>query len=398
MNTYNYTLEAIPESDRVFFTDMLSYISEYVKEIHRNGDSVEILYEGTDEASIKNSVEELAGMINVKLKKMDDKVKIKTLVDHTERSVINNADIFADMLEKKIITKISSGAYAYSGIYFKVFKYFCRKVEEQADVLFPELEKTDFHVPVLTPVEDYEEGKYFETFPHHIMFQTTMKNDLSVIDRFAKNGAKDASIFNEIKAPANVLRTAACVPVYPSLRDSSIPDKAPVCVKVSGKCFRNEGANVTELARLNEFYMKEYVFVGTPEQSKNYIEKASALWEFWMDVFGLNCKIETANDSFFASNYKKLQLFQIIGDSKREFKCLIPGSGSYISCSSANFHRTHFTKVYNIRTAETDAYCHSSCFAFGIERLAYALLSQKGLDITKWDEQTRAEISKYIDL
>lgn len=76
MNTYNYTLEAIPESDRVFFTDMLSYISEYVKEIHRNGDSVEILYEGTDEASIKNSVEELVGMINVKLKKMDDKVKI----------------------------------------------------------------------------------------------------------------------------------------------------------------------------------------------------------------------------------------------------------------------------------------------------------------------------------
>lgn len=398
MNVYHYSLESISESDRVFFMDMLSYLSEYVKEIHRNGTSVDILYEGTDEASVRNSVENLAAMINVRLKKADDKVRIKTLEDHTDAPVLNTADIFEDMQKQKIITPVSSGAYAYSGIFLKVFRYFCRKIEEQADVLFPDTKKTDLEVPVLTPVSDYEEGKYFETFPHHIMFQTTMKNDLNVIDRFARNGAKDKDIFNEIKTPENVLRTAACVPVYPSLRNSELQDQAPVCVKVSGKCFRNEGANVTELARLNEFYMKEYVFVGTPQQAKEYIEKASALWKFWIDTFGLNCRIDTANDSFFASNYKKLRLFQIMGDSKREFKLLIPGSGSYISCSSANFHRTHFTKVYNIRTAGSGAYCHSSCFAFGIERLAYALLSQKGLDVSKWDESTKNELSRYIEL
>lgn len=398
MNSYVYDLKNIPENDRTFFIEMLSYVSEYVKNISVEDCNVNIFYEGTNQEEITKSVEFLKNMIEVKLKNVGDKVQIKTLEDNSTRETINSMDIFEEMLKLGIIKPISSGSFAYSGICLKVFKYFCKKVEDSIDKLFPNLEKQEFEVPILTPINDYDEGKYFETFPHHIMFQTTMKNDINVIDKFAKNGISDKSILNEIKTPNNVLRTAACVPIYQFLRDSHISQNAPKCFLVSGKCFRNEGNNIKELSRLNEFYMKEYVFVGTPKQAKTCIEKAYTLWDFWNKTFNLNCKIDTANDSFFASNYKKLQLFQILGDSKREFKWLIPNNGTYISCSSANFHRTHFTKVYNIKTTETDAYCHSSCFAFGIERLTYALLSQKGLDTSKWDSATRDEISKYINL
>ncbi len=398
MGIYSYELKNVREGDRTFFVDMLSYVSEYITDIKCENDKVEIHYDGIDEAGIKDSVDKLVNMINVKLSKMDDKVTIKTLADHSERSTLNKADVFEEMLEKGIVRRISSGAYAYSGLFLKVYKYFSKKIEEQMDVIFPEYEKIELNVPTLTPISDYNEGKYFESFPHHIMFQTTIKNELDVIDEFSRNGIKDDSFFTNIKAPKNVLRTAACVPVYPALRGKRISEKEPKCVLVSGKCFRNEGINVTELSRLNEFYMKEYVFAGTAEQAKNCIERSCALWKFWEETFKVNCKIETANDSFFASNYKKLQLFQLIGDSKREFKWLIPGSNSYISCSSANFHRTHFTKVYDIKTKETGAYCHTSCFAFGIERLAYALLSQKGLDISKWDKETYEEVNKYCKL
>lgn len=398
MSTYCYKLENVRESDRNFFVDMLSYISECITDIKCLSDAVEIEYEGTDEAHIRESMEKLVDMINVKLSKMDDKVAVKTLEDHTECSTINIDDVFEEMLDKGIVREISSGAYAYSGIFLKVFKYFSKKIEEQMDIIFPEYEKIEMEVPTLTPIADYNEGKYFESFPHHIMFQTTMKNDIDVIDEFSKNGIQDESFFTNIRPPKNVMRTAACVPVYPSLRGKRIAGAEPKCVLVSGKCFRNEGINVTELSRLNEFYMKEYVFIGTPDQAKSCIERACALWSFWADKFKLNCKIETANDSFFASNYKKLQLFQLIGDSKREFKWLVPGSKNYISCSSANFHRTHFTKVYDIKTKESGAYCHTSCFAFGIERLAYALLSQKGLDTSKWDKETYEEINKYCRL
>lgn len=398
MCNYIYNLESIPESDRTFFVEMLSYISEYVTDISVEGNTVSIAYEGASEEEIVTSVKFLENMIEVKLKNVGDKVQIKTIEDYTNRETINTMNIFEEMLKLGIVKPISSGAFAYSGIYLKVFKYFCKKVEDSIERLFPNLEKQEYEVPILTPVDDYDEGKYFETFPHHIMFQTTMKSNINVIDRFAKNGISDRTILNEVKTPTNVLRTAACVPIYPFLRDARISQEAPKCFLVSGKCFRNEGNNVKELSRLNEFYMKEYVFVGTPKQAKSYIEKAYALWKFWDETFNINCKIDTANDSFFASNYKKLQLFQILGDSKREFKWLIPNSDTYISCSSANFHRTHFTKVYNIKTDETDAYCHSSCFAFGIERLTYALLSQKGLDVSKWDSATKEEISKYVTL
>lgn len=398
MKEYVCSLEQFPESDRIFFTEMLSYISENVKDITCKGEKVIISYDSTDEEVIAEKVSELEKMILSKLNKKVTEVKIKTIKDCTNQETINTKDIFQPMLDKGIVRQLGSGVFAYSGIFLDIFRYFCFKIEDSAHELFPELDKVNYEVPVLIPVADYEEGKYFETFPHHIMFKTTLKNDISVIDRFAKNGIKDETILDETIAPENVLRTAACVPVYPMFRDQEISDEKPVCVTVSGKCFRNEGNNVSELARLNEFYMKEYVFIGTPEQSKKYIENAYALWDFWCEKFNLNCKIDTANDSFFASNYKKLQLFQMLGDSKREFKLLVPSTGNYISCSSANFHRTHFTKVYNIRTKQTGAFCHSSCFAFGIERLTYAFLAQNGLDSSKWSDDVKEEIGKYIKL
>lgn len=90
------------------------------------------------------------------------------------------------------------------------------------------------------------------------------------------------------------------------------------------------------------------------------------------------------------SNYKKLKIFQILGDSKQEFRVYIPDGDFFCAVSSSNVHRTHFTKTYNIHN--DNSFCQSSCFAFGIERLSYALLSQKGVDIDKWDEATRKEI------
>lgn len=143
--------------------------------------------------------------------------------------------------------------------------------------------------------------------------------------------------------------------------------------------------------------MKEFVFIGVEEDLEYYIEKSKELVRFWIKKFCLNAKCETANDSFFASNYKKLRYFQLIGNSKLEYKILIPNNNEYISCCSANYHRTHFSKAYNIRTYSKN-YCYTACFAFGIERLTYAFLSQKGLDINKWDENTINEIKKYTNI
>ncbi len=386
-----FRLEQFQNSDKSFFVEMLPYISPAVQKVQREGDAVFAEAEEQHVETVKQKAAELTDMIrNGSLNGKE--VKIKTLEDHSHVDPLNQDPIFEDLLKSGSVTPVCDGVYAYSGLFLQIYRYFTRKIEDFARREF-QLER-EYEFPVLYPIDKYEQGGYFETFPHYMMFQTTMKNDLEILDRFSKNGAKDPSIFEEMKAPSLLLRHAACAPLYQILSGSSIPDDEVQAYLVSGRCFRNESGNVYEMARLNEFTMKEFVFVGAPKQCNEMIARAKQLWSFWRDTFRLNCKVNTANDSFFASNYKKLQFFQMLGDSKQEWICRLDQEGKEISAGSANFHRTHFSKPYGIRM-ENGNYAYTACFAFGVERLAYALLCQKGLDPDRWDHETLEEMRNY---
>jgi seryl-tRNA synthetase len=241
-------------------------------------------------------------------------------------------------------------------------------------------------------------GGYFETFPHHIMFQATIKNDIEVLDQFTKHGLGEGNkLLQQVNKVKNVIRNAACGPLYKIFENRVFKDtELPAAIYVSGRCFRNEANNASEMTRLHEFNMSEIVFFGKEPDIRSKIEASKKLWKYWIELFDLNCLIETANDSFFAGNYKKLKFFQLLGNSKEEFKILLPHSEKYIASASANFHRTHFTKKYNIKHQE--GYCHTGCIAFGIERLAYTVISQLGCDWEKWDKKVLDEIHHYSSL
>ena len=389
-----YDVAGLNEENRKFFYEMTPYISTHIGKISRSGEVIRIETQEEFREEVLQNCDRLKEMVTGgKLSKKE--LPIKTLEDHSEIVPLNTGSIFEQLLENGSVYEMAEGAYAYGGLFLKIYKYFIAKIRDFGYEQFKGIQEYDY--PVLYPVKDYEQGGYFESFPHYLMFQTVMKNDLDVLDRFAREGSADPHIFEEMKTPVNVMRHAACAPVYRMLAGRTIDRDAPQIFLVSGKCFRNEAQNVTELSRLDEFLMNEYVFIGTPEQCKEGVEKAKDLWNFWMDTFGINCKIDTANDSFFASNYKKLKVFQILGDSKQEFKWYLPATDYYCSCSSINIHRTHFSMPYNIRNDE-GTFCHTACFAFGIERLAYALLCQKGLEPEKWDEATRNELLQYVSL
>ena len=390
MKTIEYSTSEINASDVNVFTDMLAYVSEYIFKITRENGRVLLDIEDTKEDEVLDKIAQLRKTMELDEVKKGREVTTKVLVDKRSNVPLNTDNIFSKLVESGSVVKMTDGAYAYTGLFLQVYRYFCRKIDEFGKKHFNGIQ--EFEESVLYPVKEYETGHYFESFPHHIMFQTTMKSDAELLERFSKNGTNDSTIFSNdnMKRPENVVRHAACVPIYPMLKDAYIPADSPKYYLISGKCFRNEGANVYELARLNEFYMKEFVCIGTLEQTLDMIKSARALWEEWIDTFNLNCTIETANDSFFASSYKKLKIFQILGDSKQEFRVYIPDGDFFCAVSSSNVHRTHFTKTYNIHN--DNSFCQSSCFAFGVERLTYALLSQKGVDIDKWDEATRKEI------
>lgn len=383
-----YKTDKLQQDDITFFLEMLSYISPYIESAKVTDGGIEISCQSEHEEEVMINAVKLEQMI-VGGKFANKKVKTDVIEDYTDKAMLNDKNIFPELILNDMVREIAPGAFAYSEIFLKVFRYFNNKIEEYGRNIFKDIKQYEF--PVLYPLKDYKKGGYFESFPHHIMFQSLMKNDLDVIDKFAKKGVDEETIGEDMRSPVNVLRHAGCVPVYSILQNSIVPIDSPRAFLISGKCFRNEENNICELARLNEFYMKEYVFVGTQEQCDSQISRAKKLWHEWTETFGLNCKIMTATDSFFASSYKKLRLFQILGNSKQEFQVRLPGDDRFSACGSVNFHRTHFTKPYNIRQ-DNDTLAYSACCAFGIERLTYALFSQKGIDPDKWDSKTYNEI------
>lgn len=394
--TIHYELSSIKNEDRIFFFEMLSYISPHIEEskLIDNNNAVNITCAEEYEQDVLVNVNKLFEMIASGHFSNKD-VKTKVLVDNTSVKSLQQEPIFEKLIERGDIKQISDGVYAYSKVFLKIFQYFNNKIEDFGFKNFSNIQQYEF--PVIYPISGYEKGGYFESFPHHIMFQTLMNNDINVLEKFAEYGASNEEIFNEMRKPKNVLRHAACVPIYEYIENQIIDKDDKKTFLVSGKCFRNEANNIFELARLNEFFMKEYVFMGTPTFCAKGMSKAHEIWEFWANTFNLNCKIETANDSFFANSYKKLKLFQVLGASKQEFKIQLPASNMYVACSSANQHRTHFSKPYNIKLDE-NTYAYTSCFAFGIDRLTYALLSQKGINPDKWDTNTITEIEKYVKI
>jgi seryl-tRNA synthetase len=73
-----------------------------------------------------------------------------------------------------------------------------------------------------------------------------------------------------------------------------------------------------------------------------------------------------------------------------KFELLIPyhATASPTACMSFNYHREHFGNVWEIRDARGDA-AHTSCVAFGIDRLTIALFAVHGLDLDVWPAATR---------
>jgi seryl-tRNA synthetase len=387
----NYAISFAEDEDLLFFQEMLPYVSEYITEYKLQKDHLIIDYsDEKQKEQIISKLDILKELTNQKVIQDAAKARTKVFLDRTAVKCRNDAPVFDTLVKTGSLYECGEGIFGYGGVFLKILHYFLDKTREMGLIQFGARE---YEFPVLFPVDSFNQGGYFETFPHHIMFQTTLKNDIDVLNQFSKTGWGDGStILKNINTPANVLKNAACGPIYPMLAKEDIGPEIQVYFTWS-RCFRNEAANIFELARLNEFSMSEVVFIGKDDQIKEGMERAKELWHYWIDLFNLNCLIESANDSFFAGNYKKLKFFQKIGDSKIEFKLLLPHCGKYIACASANYHRTHFSKKYDIHSG--DGYCHTACIAFGLERLAYAFLCQHGCEPERWEQRIQDEINRY---
>ena len=99
-----------------------------------------------------------------------------------------------------------------------------------------------------------------------------------------------------------------------------------------------------------------------------------------------------ANDPFFGRAQKLLATNQ--REEQLKIELVIPlynDPGASTAVVSANYHRTHFGDAFGLRTAAGDV-AHSACIAFGMERIALALIRSHGFDPAAWPSSVRASM------
>jgi seryl-tRNA synthetase len=106
----------------------------------------------------------------------------------------------------------------------------------------------------------------------------------------------------------------------------------------------------------------------------------------------LPCKLDVASDPFFG------RVGQIMAVSQRQqalkFELLIPYHEGAVptACMSLNYHRDHFGAVWHLADAAGER-SHTSCFAFGVDRLTIALFCVHGVDVPGWPQGVRRALA-----
>jgi seryl-tRNA synthetase len=273
------------------------------------------------------------------------------------------------------------GVYARTALYESVIDslgvYITGLREPQAEVMrFP---------PVMSRSQ-LEKSGYLKSFPNLLGCVCALHGSEASIraaaDRLETGGDWTASL-----SPADlVLSPAACYPVYPIVAERGRMPRGGLQFDIAADCFRHEPSR--HLDRLQSFRMREFVRIGSPDEITEFRERWMARAPAIAGDLGLPFTIDVANDPFFG------RVGQVMAVSQRQqalkFELLIPyyESAKPTACMSFNYHREHFGHTWGIHT-DAGEEAHTSCVAFGIDRLAVALFANHGLESDRWPARVR---------
>ncbi len=241
--------------------------------------------------------------------------------------------------------------------------------------------------PALIPADLMARIDYFKAFPHTLTFAYHLPADVDTIQKFSSAPlTTDGCISHHPDSGVNsLLSPAVCFHLYHYLENQTLPGPLE-SYTMRGRCFRYESGALTSLARLWDFTMREIVFVGEKDAVIE-ARKKSIDWIVELGKkLGIVYQIKTASDPFFVGEFRQRTVFQAAFDLKYEWLAdLDPTSGPTLAVGSFNVHQTHFGKAFSILTPSGDV-AWTGCMAFGLERLAYALIRQYGAEPSAWPD------------
>jgi seryl-tRNA synthetase len=302
-------------------------------------------------------------------------------------STVSNspADPLAHIGERLFRPMGVDGVYARTELYAHVVErlegYITRQRDPKAEIMrFP---------PVMSRTQ-LEKSGYLKSFPNLLGCVCALHGSeasiRSAVDRYDEGGDWTTSVTSSDL----VLSPAACYPVYPIVATRGQLPAGGLQFDIEADVFRHEPSR--SLDRLQSFRMREFVRIGSPQEILEFRESWMAKAPLLAGDLGLPFTIDVANDPFFG------RVGQVMAVSQRQqalkFELLIPyyPGASPTACMSFNYHREHFGQVWGIHDDKGEL-AHTSCVAFGIDRLAVALFAIHGLDLLKWPAVTRAAMA-----
>jgi seryl-tRNA synthetase len=276
------------------------------------------------------------------------------------------------------------GVWARTALYVhlveRLEQYITRQRDPAAEIMrFP---------PVMSRTQ-LEKSGYLKSFPNLLGCVCALHGSeasiRSAVDRYDNGGDWTTSLTSSDL----VLSPAACYPVYPIVAQRGKLPSGGLIFDIEADVFRHEPS--LNLDRMQSFRMREFVRIGSPDEIVDFREKWMARAPQLAHDLGLPHTLDVANDPFFG------RVGQVMAVSQRQqalkFELLIPyyKDASPTACMSFNYHREHFGQVWGIHDDKGEL-AHTSCVAFGIDRLAVAMFANHGLDLKKWPAQTRAAL------
>lgn len=240
--------------------------------------------------------------------------------------------------------------------------------------------------PALIGADQLAKVDYFRAFPHSLTFASHLPADVESIEQFSKDPL-DAN--GEVRLPARptgaVLSPAVCFHLYHFLENKTVHEEID-SYTLRGRSFRYESGAMEGLERLWDFTMREIVFVGEPD-AVIQARKRSMDWILDLaDRLGLVHRLKSASDPFFVGEFRQRTIFQAAFDLKYEWQVdLDPDDTRSVAAGSFNIHQAHFGKSFGIRSRSGDI-AWTGCMAFGLERLALAILRQHGIQPESWPD------------
>lgn len=242
------------------------------------------------------------------------------------------------------------------------------------------------HIPPVISRATIEHAGYVTTFPQLLGTVHSFAGDGRAWAKLAPRVAEGGDWHAEQRISDVVLLPAACYPVYATLAGTELAE--PALFHVDATCFRQEAS--AEPGRLRSFRMEELVTVGTPAHCvawrAGWVDRIPA----WLSSLGLAVGVEVADDPFFGPGRKLYQAAQRLQELKLEFTVPV-APGIVQAVASANLHKDHFGGAYGVTSGGDVA--HTSCMAFGLERIALALIEAHGPDARSWP----AEVLTALD-